>query len=92
MDGILRRRHSALDPALSSALSYGQARVGDLRWPLGADDPQPGPEPLGRGLEPTELAEQIRELYALHDRTPEWADLNRCAPSGSPYRIFMLHH
>src|SRR5215210_2925503 len=63
--GILRRGDTALDPALSRAIRLGKARDRDLRRPLGPDDPQPGPEPPGRGLGPLRPAGR-----ASHARPP----------------------
>ncbi len=42
----LRRRDTDLYSDLAGAIRYGQARVSDLRRPVGADHSQPRPEPL----------------------------------------------
>ena len=55
---------------LSIVLSFilflrGNRNEAHLRRPLGPDHPEPGPHTTGRRLDPTELAEQVREGDAL---------------------------
>ena len=44
--GTLRWRDSDLYPDLACAVPFGEARVGDLRWSVGPDYPEPRPESL----------------------------------------------
>src|SRR5215216_8183086 len=57
--GNLRRRDPPLYPDLARALRHRQARVGDLRWIVGPDHTQPGPEPLRRRLRASTLAQSF---------------------------------
>src|SRR4028119_456817 len=48
--GNLRRRDARLHPDLVGVVLLRQARGGDLRGAVGADDPQPRPDPRGGRL------------------------------------------
>jgi hypothetical protein len=48
--GNLRGRDARLHPDLAGAVLLRQTRGGDLRGAMGADHPQPGPDPRGGRL------------------------------------------
>lgn len=66
----LRGRHRDLYPDFALSIPEREARGGDLCRPVGPNGYEPGPDPLrGRGLDPNELAEQLREPYTLDYRS-----------------------
>src|ERR671910_319299 len=64
--GNLRGRDARLHPDLAGAVLLRQARGGDLRGALGADDPQPRPDPRGGRLGTTENRNPKRLRSSLH--------------------------
>src|SRR5215212_4802143 len=85
VEGNLLGGHRALHLDLTLSVYKRQAGDGHLRWPLGSDGPQPGPDPP-RGLRRTvdaslKLAEQHR-----HGPYPPRGE-SRSRPTVSEFRI-----